>query len=63
MSINKIYYGAPPPLAIKPQMSMTKKTIKNIQKSIFAIDIAPEAIPPKPKTAAIIAMMKKTSAQ
>jgi hypothetical protein len=31
-------------------------------KSIFAMLAAPAAMPPKPKAAAMIAMMKKTSA-
>lgn len=35
----------------------------NIQNRITAIWDAPAAIPPKPKTAAIIAMMKKTMAK
>ena len=34
-----------------------------IKNRIFAIEAAPEAIPPKPKTAAIIATIKKMTVQ
>jgi hypothetical protein len=34
-----------------------------MKKSILAIEAAAPAIPPKPRTAAIMAMMKKTTAQ
>jgi hypothetical protein len=37
------------------------KTIK-MKKRTFAMDAAPAAIPPKPKMAAIIAMIKKIAA-
>ena len=36
-------------------------TIKNTKNRIFAISVAPAAIPPKPKTAAMIAMIKNTT--
>lgn len=39
-----------------------KSTIK-MKNNILAMEAAPAAIPPKPKTAAIIATMKKISAQ
>jgi hypothetical protein len=39
------------------------KIIRKIQKRIFAIEAAPAAIPPNPKTAAIMAIMKNISAQ
>jgi hypothetical protein len=39
------------------------KITKKIQNSTWAIDAAPAAIPPKPKIAAITAIMKNTAAQ
>lgn len=41
---------------------VTTAPIRNTMNSIFAMPAAPAAIPPKPKTAAINAMMKKTTA-
>jgi hypothetical protein len=41
---------------------MRKKTKKS-QNNILAIDTAPAAIPPKPKTAATIATIKNINAQ
>lgn len=41
---------------IRPERTNRARKIKN---KIFAIDAAPTAIPPNPKTAARIAMMKK----
>jgi hypothetical protein len=35
--------------------------IRNIKNSIFAISVAPAAIPPKPKTAAMIAIIKNVT--
>ncbi len=40
-----------------------KTELKNKKNSIFAISVAAAAIPPKPKAAAIIAMIKKVIAQ
>lgn len=34
---------------------------KNTKNNIFAISVAPDEIPPKPNTAAIIAMTKNTT--
>ena len=41
---------------------MRKRTIK-MKNRIFAIPAAPAAIPPNPKTAAMIAMIKKVTVQ
>jgi hypothetical protein len=51
------------PLRINPKIKETKNTIKKIQNSHIAIVCAPAAIPPKPKRAATMAMMKKMTAQ
>jgi hypothetical protein len=38
------------------------ENMRNMTKRIFAMPAAPAAIPPKPKAAATIALMKKTRA-
>ena len=47
----------------EPAMRPTTARIKNPTKRIFAIPAAPEAIPPNPKTAAMMARTKNPSAQ
>ena len=54
--------GGPRRLDIPITRDITNRT-KNKKNSIFAIPAAAIAIPPKPKAAAINAMIKKTSAQ
>jgi hypothetical protein len=44
-------------------INVTKKNTRKIKKRILAMPAAATAIPVKPRTAAIIAMMKKTAAQ
>ena len=39
------------------------KSTRNIKKSTLAIDVAPAAIPPKPKIAAMIAITKNIIVQ
>ena len=46
-----------------PKINETRKRIIKIKNRIFAIEAAPEAIPPKPKTAAMIATIKKITVQ
>lgn len=41
-----------------PKMAVTMTNIKNTKNKVLATDAAPAAIPPKPKTAATIAMTK-----
>ena len=51
------------PLLLKnPQIKLMINRIIKIQNRILAMLIAPAAIPPNPKTAAITATIKKTSA-
>jgi hypothetical protein len=45
-----------------PSNSVAKKITMKMKNRIFAISVAPLAIPPKPKNAAMIAMMKKMTA-
>jgi hypothetical protein len=49
--------------ALFPKMSDTTKNIRNTTKRIFAIPAAPAAIPPKPNTAAIMAIIKNVTDQ
>ena len=44
-------------------MSERTNNTKKIKKRILAIEAAPEAIPPKPKMAATIAIIKKITVQ
>jgi len=44
-------------------ISDSTKTTRKTKNRILAIEAAPAAMPPKPKTAAMMAMMKKMSAQ
>jgi len=46
-----------------PMTTEMKKTIRNTKKSTLAISAAPVAMPPNPKIAATIAMMKNPAAQ
>src|SRR5689334_3218026 len=46
-----------------PMRSDTTKAMRKMKNRIFAMPAAPAAMPPKPRTAAIRAMMKKTAAQ
>jgi hypothetical protein len=48
---------------MSPQIRDTTNTTRKRKKSTLAISAEPEAMPPKPKTAEMIAMMKKTAAQ
>jgi hypothetical protein len=45
-----------------PSSNVAKKITIKMKNRIFAISVAPLAIPPKPKNAAMIAMMKKMTA-
>src|SRR5580704_7709077 len=45
-----------------PSNNVAKKITMKMKNKIFAISVAPLAIPPKPKNAAMIAMMKKMTA-
>ena len=47
-------------LRIRLTTKLTTAITAKMKKRIFAISTAPAAIPPKPNTAAIKAMMKKT---
>lgn len=49
--------------ALFPKMSDNTNKIRKMINNILAIEAAPEAIPPKPKTAAMIAMIKKVTVQ
>ncbi len=51
------------PLPISPHTSEMRKMMIKIQKRTFAMDIAPAAMPPNPKIAAMIAMIKNINAQ
>ena len=55
--------GGGPRRPIKPNMRNTTNITKNKKNNIFAIPAAATAMPPKPNAAAIIAMIKKTSAK
>jgi hypothetical protein len=46
-----------------PKISEITKRIRKMKKRILAIPVAAAAMPVNPKTAAMIAMMKKTNAQ
>jgi hypothetical protein len=46
-----------------PKTKASKKRTIKTKNNILAIDAAPEAIPPKPKIAAIMAITKKVAAQ
>jgi len=50
-------------LRISPEINEIMKITKNIKNKIFAMLVAPAAIPPNPKKAAIIAIIKNTKAQ
>jgi hypothetical protein len=43
---------------LAPKSSVTTKSVRNIKNKIFAIEAAPAAMPPKPKMAAMMAMIK-----
>jgi hypothetical protein len=45
-----------------PSNNVARKITIKMKNRIFAISVAPLAIPPKPKNAAMIAMMKKMTA-
>jgi hypothetical protein len=47
----------------RPKIRAIMNSTRKIKKRILAMDAAAPAIPPKPKKAAIIAMIKKTTAQ
>jgi hypothetical protein len=47
---------------LPPKMSVRINRTRKIQKKIFAMAAAPEAIPPKPNMAAIIAITTKIMA-
>ncbi len=46
-----------------PKSRLAPKSTKNTTNNICAMDAAPEAIPPNPKIAAIIAIIKKVTDQ
>ena len=43
---------------LAPKSSVTTKSVRNMKNKILAIEAAPAAMPPKPKMAAMIAIMK-----
>jgi hypothetical protein len=47
---------------INPQIRLPMKRMRKMKNRIFAISTAPAAMPPKPKIAAMTAMMKKIPA-
>src|SRR6202000_2901078 len=47
---------------ITPISKVTRKITTKMKNSTLAISVAPAAMPPKPNTAAMIAMMKKIAA-
>ena len=55
--------GCDEPRRTSPAISESRKSTTKTKNKIFAMDAAPAAIPPKPKTAAMIATMKNASAQ
>lgn len=55
--------GGGPRRPSNPIIRNTTNSTKNKKNKIFAIPTAATAMPPKPKPAAIIAMIKKTIAQ
>src|SRR5207253_892105 len=56
--------GTPPRLPVRsPQIRDTTNTTRKRKKSTRAISADPEAMPPNPKTAEMIAIMKNTAAQ
>lgn len=54
--------GGTRPLA-RPRRRLTRKMTRKTKKRILAMSVAVPAMPPKPKIAAMIAMMKKMTAQ
>lgn len=50
-------------MVLLPKIRLSTKSTRKIKKRIFAILAAPEAIPPKPKMAAIIATIRKITVQ
>src|SRR5215210_361795 len=56
-------YTPGPRPRISPMTSDTTKAMRNRKNRILAIPAAPEAMPPNPKTAAMMATMKKPIAQ
>jgi len=46
-----------------PKIKDNKKSTMKMKNKIFAIEAAPEAIPPKPKTAAMMATSKNITVQ
>lgn len=57
------YIQTPPFVKLFPKINDTRKRIIKMKNKILAIEAAPEAIPPKPNTAAIIATTKKMTVQ
>ena len=53
----------PEPPALFPKINDKTKRIRKMTKKTFAIEAAPEAIPPKPKMAAMMAITKKVTVQ
>jgi hypothetical protein len=46
-----------------PKIKDNKKSTIKMKNKIFAIEAAPDAIPPKPKTAAMMAIIKNMTVQ
>ena len=53
----------PDPAFLLPNTKDITKRTRKTTKRIFAIEAAPAAIPPKPKTAAIMAIIRKVTVQ
>ena len=53
----------PEPPALFPKINDKTKRIRKITKNTFANEAAPDAIPPKPKMAAMMAITKKVTVQ
>ena len=56
-------YTPSPTLPLLPAIKLKTKRIKKIKNRILAIPAAPAAIPPKPNTAAMMAITKKMIVQ
>jgi hypothetical protein len=57
------HYRSPDLVADLPKIKDSKKRTMKIKNKIFAMEAAPDAIPPKPKMAAIMATIRKITVQ